>query len=100
MSFKVNIGRNYLLRVNHNSDIINFLTEFSKENKITTARFTAIGALKSAKLGFYDQEKQVYSEISLSIPQEIDCCIGNVSVKEGKPFTHAHAVLTDQTGNT
>ena len=100
MSFKVNVGRSFLLRANHNSDIIDFLAEFAEKNKITTASFTAIGALKSAKLGFYDQEKHEYSEMLLSVPQEIACCIGNVSLKESKPFAHAHAVLTDNKGNT
>ena len=100
VSFKVNVGRSFLLRAKHDSDIIDFLTEFAKKNEITTASFTAIGALKSAKFGFYDQEKHEYSEVSLSLPQEIASCIGNVSLKEGKPITHAHAVLTDQNGNT
>jgi len=100
MSFKVNIGRSFLLRAKHNSDVIDFLAEFAKYSKITTASFTAIGALKSAKLGFYDQKKHEYSEMLLSVPQEIACCIGNISLKESKPFPHAHAVLTDSKGNT
>lgn len=100
MSFKVKVGRSFLLRAEHDSDIIEYLTEYAKKNEITTASFTAIGALKSAKLGFYDQEKHEYSEMSLSAPQEIASCIGNISLKKGKPFTHAHAVLSDQNGNT
>ena len=100
ISFKVEGGRIFLLRAKHDSDIIDFLTEFAKKNEIATAAFTAIGALKSAKLGFYDQEKHEYSEESLSAPQEIASCIGNISPKENKPFTHAHAVLTDQNGKT
>ncbi len=100
MSFKVKVGRSFLLRAEHDSDIIEYLTEFAKKNEVTTASFSAIGALKSAKLGFYDQEKHVYSEMPLSASQEISCCLGNISLKEGKPFIHAHAVLSDQNGNT
>jgi predicted DNA-binding protein with PD1-like motif len=65
-----------------------------------TATFTTIGALECAKLGFYDQEKYEYSEILLLAPQEIASCVGNISLKEGEPFVHAHAVLADQNGNT
>ncbi len=98
MSIKVNVGRSFLLRVDHDSDIIDFLTKFAQKNDITTATFSAIGALKSAKLGFYNQEDHQYSEISLPTPQEVACCIGNISLKDGTQFTHAHAVLVDLAG--
>jgi len=101
MSFrKLDVGRIMLIRVKHDSEIIKFVTELAKKNAIMTATFTAIGALKWAKLGFYDQEKHEYSETSLLTPQEIASCIGNISIKEGEPFVHAHAVLADQNGNT
>lgn len=65
-----------------------------------TATFTAIGALKYAKLGFYDQKKHEYLETLLSTPQEIASCVGNISIKDCEPFVHAHAVLADQNCNT
>jgi predicted DNA-binding protein with PD1-like motif len=64
-----------------------------------TAAFTSIGALKCAKLGFYNQEKHEYLETLLLSPQEIASCVGNISLKEGDPFVHAHAVLADLNGN-
>ncbi|MCW4019417.1 MAG: DUF296 domain-containing protein [Candidatus Bathyarchaeota archaeon] len=67
---------------------------------MTTAAFTAVGAVKHAKLGFYDQQKHVYLEIPVVTPHEIVNCIGNISIKKGQPFVHAHAVLSDQNGNT
>jgi len=100
MSFrKLEVGRIILVRVKHDSEIIKFVTELAKKNAIMTATFTAIGALKWAKLGFYDQEKHEYLESSLLAPQEIASCMGNISIKEGEPFVHAHAVLADQNGN-
>ena len=98
-SVKLNFGRVFLVSAEHNSDIVKFVTDFAKKQEIKTATFTAIGALKSAKLGFYDQHKHEYSEHILSASQEIASCIGNVSIKEGKPFVHAHAVLGDENGN-
>jgi len=101
MSFrKLDVGRIMLIRVKHDSEIIKFVTELAKNNAIVSATFTAIGALKWAKLGFYDQEKHEYSETSLLTPQEVASCIGNISLKEGEPFVHAHIVLADQNGNT
>ena len=87
------------MRAKRDSDIITFLTNVAKKQKITTATFTLIGAFKCAKLGFYDQDKHEYLENLLSTPQEIATCVGNISMKEGKPFVHAHAVLADRNGN-
>jgi predicted DNA-binding protein with PD1-like motif len=101
MSFvKLDAGRNLVVRAKHDSDIVEFLTELAKKNRIMIATFTAIGALKYAKLGFYDQKTHEYLENLLSAPQEIACCVGNISMKEGEPFVHAHAVLADRDGNT
>lgn len=96
---KVEMGRKFFARADHNSDIIEFVIELAKNQKIMTAAFTAIGALKRAKLGFYDQKSHEYMETLLIAPQEIACCLGNISVKEDEPFVHAHAVLADQNGN-
>jgi predicted DNA-binding protein with PD1-like motif len=56
--------------------------------------------LKCAKLGFYDQENHEYLETLLLAPQEIATCVGNISIKDGKSFVHAHVVLADHNGNT
>jgi predicted DNA-binding protein with PD1-like motif len=100
MSIKLDIGRNFIVRAKHNSEIITFLNNVAKKQGITAATFTVIGALKWAKLGFYDQDKHEYLENLLSTPQEIATCIGNISTMEGKPFVHAHAVLADKNANT
>ena len=97
---KLDVGRIFLVRAKHDSEIIYSVTELAEKNAIMTATLTAIGALKSAKIGFYDQEKHEYLETSLLNPQEIASCTGNISIKEGKPFVHAHAVLADHNGNT
>ena len=97
---KFNLGRTFLVRVEHDSDLVQFLTEFAKKEKVTMAAFTAIGALKRAKLGFYEQKKHAYQEMTLNTPNEIASCVGNISVKDGNPFVHAHAVLADKNGDT
>jgi len=97
---KFELGRNFLVRAEHDSDLVQFVTELAEKKKITVATFTAIGALKRAKLEFYDQEKHEYQEMPLDSPQEIASCVGNISVKDGRPFVHAHAVLADKNGNT
>ena len=98
-SREMQAGRSFVVRVKHDADIIEYLTSFAKDNCLSTAAFTALGALKNVKLGFYDQKKHVYGELVFSGPVELICCIGNVSLKDGEPFVHAHAVLSDEEGN-
>ena len=94
------VGRDFLLRAEHDSNLVQFVTELAEKKGIIAGIFTAIGALKHAKLGFYDQEKHEYQEITLDSPHEIASCVGNISVKDGRPFVHAHVVLADKNGNT
>jgi predicted DNA-binding protein with PD1-like motif len=91
---------NLLIRAKHDSDLVKFITELAEERGITTAAFAVIGAVKHAKLGFYDQEKHEYREITVDSPHEIASCTGNVSLTNGKPFVHAHVVLAGKNGNT
>ena len=96
----LSFGRAFLLRAPHDSDLIEFITNEAKKHRISLATFTAVGAVKSAKLAFYDQTNHAYLPNLLDYPQEIASCTGNISLKEGEPFVHAHVVLADQNGNT
>jgi predicted DNA-binding protein with PD1-like motif len=40
-----------------------------------------------------------YKDVDLSEPMEIVSLYGNISLKDGKPFVHAHVVLSDEKGN-
>ena len=97
---KYKCSRNFLVRVEHDSDLIHFITELAEKEKIVIATITAVGALKQGKLGFYNQERHEYQKIRIDHPHEIACCVGNISIKDGRPFVHAHAVLADKNGNT
>jgi predicted DNA-binding protein with PD1-like motif len=98
-SLKMDLGRVFLMRVDYDSDIIKFISSFARANELGAATFTAIGALKSAKLGFYDQRKHEYLENRIEFPNEIVSCTGNISIKKGEAFVHAHVVLADSNGN-
>ncbi len=85
-------------RATHDDDLIEFITELAKEENVEVGFFTAIGALKRAKLGFYDQDVHEYREMDIDFPCEIASCLGNISERNQEIFVHAHAVITDETG--
>jgi predicted DNA-binding protein with PD1-like motif len=55
--------------------------------------FVAIGAVKFAKVAFYDQDDHTYRDYSIDEPAEILNCTGNVSELDGEIFVHAHITL-------
>jgi predicted DNA-binding protein with PD1-like motif len=98
--FEYKASNEFIVRVEHNSDLVQSITELARNKGIKAANFTAIGALKRARLGYYDQKNHEYREIKVDLPHEIASCVGNISLKDGEPFTHAHVVLADEKGNT
>ena len=93
-------GRIIVARLEHGEDIISQFTALAEMNGIETGTLSAIGALSHADLAFYDQSSHEYGIIALNEPMEMASCSGNISLKDGRPFVHAHAVLSDRTGRT
>ncbi len=98
--FKFQQGRIFIGSLPQGGDLINSIEEFCKKALIQMATFSVIGAVSSATIGAYDQKQQVYVTFKEEAPLEIVSCIGNVSLKEGKPFIHAHILLADEQGKT
>jgi uncharacterized protein len=93
-------GRSLLIRLEHGKDMIAEITELARDLGIETGIFRAIGALSSAELGYYDQVKHEYGKIPVEEPVELVSCSGNICIRDGQPFVHAHAVLADREGKT
>jgi len=98
--FKFQQGRIFIGSLPQGGDLINSIEEFCKKALIQMATFSVIGAVSSATIGAYDQKQQVYVTFKEEAPLEIVSCIGNVSLKDGKPFIHAHILLADEQGKT
>jgi len=98
--FEFQQGRIFVGRLPHGRELINSIEEFCKKALIQMATFSVIGAVSSATIGAYDQKQQVYVTFKEKAPLEIVSCTGNVSLKDGKPFIHAHILLADEQGKT
>lgn len=93
-------GKELIVRIRPDADLVQSVTELAARAGIEAGSFVAIGALKRARLGFFDQQGNKYREILVDSPHEIAACVGNISLKDGQPFAHAHVVLADERGNT
>jgi predicted DNA-binding protein with PD1-like motif len=91
-------GRIILARLDHGEDIIAQITGLAQEELIEMGAFSVIGALSRAEIGYYDQSSHEYQKISVDRPVELANCSGNISLRDGRPFVHAHACLADLRG--
>ncbi len=89
----------YLMgRLGHGLDLLEELTAVAAGQNLTLGRLEVLGAVQRARLGYYDQGTHEYKAIELHQPMEITCCLGNVSLRAGKPIVHAHLTLADERG--
>ncbi len=96
---EVKPGKIYMGKLAHWSDLLDEITSICNVHNIRLGRIEALGAVKKARLGFYDQEAQEYQFHDIDKHLEITNLIGNVSVKDGQPIVHAHITLADEDGN-
>jgi uncharacterized protein len=64
------------------------------------SQITAIGALSSAKLAYFDWESKQYQPIPVNEQVEVASLVGDIAVgPDGKPSIHVHAVLGRRDGS-
>ncbi len=87
-----------IFRLDYGSDISESIASFCSSKKIGSAAVFFIGAVKKATVGFYDQKTKKYKKETINKPMEIVSGIGNISLKDGRHFLHAHVTLSDKKG--
>ena len=92
-------GRHFMGKMPHGKCILKSIENFCIEKKINMATFSLIGAVSCAHIGFYDQNKREYLKHQKNEEFEILKCSGNISLKDDKPFVHAHIILADKNDN-
>lgn len=86
-------------RLGHGKDLLEELTSVCEKEGVKLGRVEALGALKRARVGFYNQESREYEFLEFDKQLEITNLVGNISLRDGEPMVHAHITLSDQEGN-
>ena len=86
---------NYFIHIEKNEKVMDTLTRFCESEGIDNAKISGIGAVKNTEIGAYDTIKKEYIRKEFSDVLELVSYEGNITLKEGKPFVHAHVVLSD-----
>jgi len=74
-------------------EILSGLTEFAGREEITAGHFTAIGALHSARFGWFDPSRKAYRDIPIDQQVELISLVGDVGLVNGTPQIHAHGAV-------
>ena len=93
-------GRAFIGRLATGSDLVEEIERFCVEHGIAAAQVTVIGAVRHARYAYYEQDDHRYRELDSATHHEIVGFTGNISMRDGRPFLHAHATFADAGGLT
>jgi predicted DNA-binding protein with PD1-like motif len=93
-------GRSVALVLETGDEIMECLGGWCREQGVTAARFTAIGALRDVRLGWFDWDAKDYRVIAVDEQVEVLSLLGDVADSDGAPAVHAHIVVGRCDGST
>jgi len=90
------MNESFLVRLPKGDDLLEAIARVFREKTIEKAAFFVIGALDAAVIGFYDPVTREYRNRTFADPLEIVACMGNISLRDGKVFAHAHITVAGE----
>lgn len=76
------------------------MLEFVEKYHVTSAHFTAIGAVNGATLGWFDPQRKMYRKIPTVGQHEEFGMSGDIALYQGKPAVHTHIAVGASDGTT
>jgi hypothetical protein len=92
-------ARTFDVRFGTGDEILSGLTELALRHGITSAHLTGIGGLARATLGWGDPAGGIKT-IAVTQKCELVSLVGNISIRDGRPYVHAHATVSFADGST
>ena len=80
-------------------ELLDGLSEAVEELGVEAGTLQVIGALEEGTVGYFDTKAGEYRKIPTG-HVEISSGLGNVSIRDGKPFIHLHLVLSGPDGSS
>jgi uncharacterized protein len=94
--------RTFVVALEAGDRLMESITRFAAEHGLAASEFTAIGALSSAKLAYFDPASREYVDIPVDEQIEIASLNGRITRPEGgegDPHLHVHCVLSRRDGS-
>jgi len=81
-------------------EVYSGLQEFAEKYHVTSAHFTAIGALDDATVGWFDPQRKMYKKIAINGQHELIGMSGDIALYQGRPIVHTHMLVGGPDGTT
>jgi len=96
------VAKAYQVRFASGDEILSGLTDLAVREGIAAAQVTGLGGLSSALLAFGDPSvgERVFKLLPFDDKSELVSLDGTVSLRDGKPSVHLHAVIMFSDGST
>jgi predicted DNA-binding protein with PD1-like motif len=92
--------KEYAVIFGKGDEAVSGLVEFAEKYRITSAHFTAIGALNGATLAWFDPQRKMYKKIPIHGQVEVIGMSGDIALYQGKPIVHTHMIVGTSDGTT
>jgi uncharacterized protein len=94
-----NGSQTHVLVFDAGDDVMTGLQQWVRQQHISAASFTGLGAFSDVTLGYFDLQQRDYHRIPLGEQVEVLSLIGNVALADGEPKIHAHVVVGRRDGS-
>ncbi|WP_414473922.1 PPC domain-containing DNA-binding protein [Microvirga sp. M2] len=92
--------RTFVAVLETGDEIVACLNALAREQSLSAAQISAIGALSDAVVAYFDWETKTYLEIPVDEQVEVASLNGDIGLDEaGKPALHIHLVLGKRDGS-
>ena len=97
--WEASAGRAFVGRLEAGDDLVEEIERLCAELEVRAAWVSVVGAVRHATFAYYEQEEHRYLELESAGHHEITAFVGNVSMREGRVFLHAHATFCSRSGS-
>ena len=93
------VDKTYFIFLEKDEPVMKTLTAFCSKNGIQNGEISGIGAVKNIEVGVFDPGSKSYIHKKFDKTHELISCMGNITLKDGEPFIHAHITFGDHDMN-
>jgi uncharacterized protein len=85
--------KSYTIVLAKGDEVLSGLTGFAKQNKVTSASFTAIGAFSRATVAWFDASRKEFKLNPIDQQVELVSMIGDIGLSSDQPVVHMHVAV-------
>ena len=90
----------YAVVFDKGDELLEGLNQFAADKVLSASQISAIGAFSSLTLGYFDRDTKEYRRIVVDEQVEVLSLLGDITIENGNPKVHAHAIVGCSDGTT